>query len=1720
MDWIIKKMIHIFKTIAMFTKHVNAIVVIFLSVFLLQACVPDSSSKKSTKKSNSSTGNTTTTNPTLPNFSTNTNFIQNGGDVYNSTAIVNLPFADALYLRGKQIDAFIRSNTSANAQICAAFRVLDSTVNQVVVVALRAQNFYNFSTNVREYYYSFNLNDEEANKSFCQKTGLINKLTTLYPTLSGIKYNIKNMCATTCSKTEYLSQSLESYTISGSSITALTLSNLQFKITNYPESNSSTPMACTSNDTCKSQGYSCCNLGQCVRDLEVKNGVDQQSLDYLSAINDILVNPNNIYNYPNFFHICAQTVNPIPDSSTPVDPTTEAQLRVEKITNLYNCLNRVEGEMGLCSIEYDNPKIFNTAKSIADNEADGTGVYYTATDDRSFKETFTNLNVDKLPNFSIEKITYGGKILYLVENYLSLPTPSSSNSATLVNDFVTINPTIGDYRFSQHSPEYADDSLTVGTKVIIKKLPADSEVANKKLVITYRVDSSCIALNSTLAKCEKHYIQGQKSEASTALVASRLPVTDHYTNSLETQNYKLPLYADTDKIITVTLDGQNLVRDTDWVLVKQNPLSYVQLIGLKTATTGQKIKINFYVDRLTHQYIGISKFNALTKVQELCKCQGSECNVKPVTNTSGTIVDYTCIYPSPLATDPPMNQKVYLSAKSVPVRFFESSTGLYVSEPKTGNVQEGTKFEYTNGDLKKPNNLTGYVGFNEIYGTIGTSASSAKPPKEVGVKKGKTYDIYVDQGSFSSCLQCGNDYYSQLNRIFPYSQFGGGSVPLKGVTSRTAGDSIRSDDFAFGRACFVPATMIPWSHRPSVSLDEQRKNRQALQHFYFANGYQRDWYGFDYGSVIGSFDGVKWFSIGSKRRIKADTNKLFIAVNGYFGDQTVDTTFNVTILDSSINQYGDSLPTKDIDTDGAECQRYHQCSTDNDCTATLGYEYACSSVNEVTTLWPIFDENANEIPDASNEEGHLTNIFSSNIGSAKRCVYRGRGSMCTPSYASMGTNGTNYFNGNVLPALHMCSANSSCQPLQSSAGSLVDGFNTRISRYAKTMREVFTDGSDDWFGLGAKILGRPLNYKGEETFPNHLAGNLSSNKVRALCVPGRNPTGETFEDQNIATTLNEYRGDRVLGIGQTVKSSETLDPLYLNSCSVTDGTGNFFAVTRPQHDQASPLTTSPNTYISDFAATQNIPVNALKQIKAAMEAKNISFTSYATPSAKLQSFSLLENSCLRAPGASCFSDQECAPSKAISDKVKLLSATDTAVLSFLNPYELKFWQEELICSQKEASTSTLYDPKNNRCCRDVGKAISIGHQIEADSPTTTISYILDYQSAPSVDIGLNSRNRYSRVSTVYQKVKDTSLQKVCYANNTYNAAYSCSQTSSLVGQYKTIDYIGQKTACTESWVRPFANGSRAWNANQHQKFPASLFRCLNWLPHNFADGDLPFSCSGKEIDDPTCKLIQTTPASYKAKEVMKYLERLELLGIPQIYLDRKEKFTGTTEGALSCRLNPTNITAPYPNTNFISMGIFSTTVTQQVQYSDGTNQYYAGNKNDYFTNMKQVFKTDEIVSCLPAGTQVAVGTDPNRCCTGFINGRTNRCQLDDYADVSVYTNRFVSSEARGVSDNQFDTETGYIKNLSSLHELACLKSMCASGTMAKGVLVSLLKVPGQESEEALRYRFLENSVNADNANGLLDIYNLGLKLNTHLYCVPAALADQDVEGVEIYSCGE
>ena len=304
-----------------------------------------------------------------------------------------------------------------------------------------------------------------------------------------------------------------------------------------------------------------------------------------------------------------------------------------------------------------------------------------------------------------------------------------------------------------------------------------------------------------------------------------------------------------------------------------------------------------------------------------------------------------------------------------------------------------------------------------------------------------------------------------------------------------------------------------------------------------------------------------------------------------------------------------------------------------------------------------------------------------------------------------------------------------------------------------------------------------------------------------------------------------------------------------------------------------------------------------------------------------------------------------------------------------------------------------------------------------------------------------------------------------------------------------------------------------------------MFRCFNWLPS--AD-NAPYTCKDFEKDDPGCNIVQTSPYSGKAKAVMTFLGKLELMGIPQIAIESGEFFNTTVEGDMSCRSKPNAVTDDtYPgganagaaDKYAYPLGLYTdnTNGVAGAEYSDGSKKLYSAIDANNFVGMKQVFKADEVSSCLPAGTTMAVGADANLCCTGFINAKNNKCQLPDFVDVSVYTNKYVSSEAKKLSANLFD-QNGYIKDPSYVAQLACEKNICASGTLAYGVLVSRLKTPGQEDLEDKHYRFLEGSVNSDDANGILSIYNQGVKLNTHAYCYPAgSTSNQDIT---IISCGQ
>lgn len=1655
-------------------------------VMFIQSCVPTPANKRKTVLSSS---NTTKPQTNLPTFTEGNNFIQNGGVIYTSSVNFDLSFKDTLQLRGKDVDNYIRNN---GTQVVTCLTGRFNAVNQVNILAAIPHSVYNFSTQTLEYYFSLAPSDEVNNKNFCQKSGLINKLFTLYPLLVPT-YKIGGLCPLgVCASSIYTSQSLEIFSQSGGAITQIGTTQLTYSITNKPVINTPMGQTCVGNSECTALGYDCCSLGQCVKDLALKSGVNQSSADYIQALQDILNSPSHVYLYPQYYNICSTPIAQPTPSPSPNTSTTAAVNRLKALTDLYNCTTKIEGELGICTKTIPNALV---------------GTYYSVVnDDRNFSNTYTNqANSSYTPSvkedlMSIQDVSYGEVTLFNYDEFAD--ETLLRTDPVVVSSYLTVK--------GQHN----DDVVTASSVKVTAK-PAAS--VSNDLVIRYRIDASCTQVNSSLAKCEKYYVQGQQKSGDTTILNRRGRVTDHYPGS---NSFKLPYYANTSKAITVTVDGVTQRQDVDWELNSISPASieFISTTGGLVVFDTQKVKITFFVD-LSVNPVMDSKLAALSQIKENCHCADLNCSLAPIKNTAGYVTDYACVYPDPAPVVPPISQVVYLSSKTVPVRYFDVTGSSKSSVTGETLAQEGTPFAYRKDNLLNPNNMPDiispvagedtYIGFNEIYGSLNYTNNSAKAAKEVPVTKGKTYDIYVDNGTYSNCVQCGNDYYSQLNKIFPLTQFGGGVIPLQSRTDRNQSNGIRADDLSFGRACLVPATMLPFTHAVASDPQEQRMNRMRAQHFLYANGYQYDWFGFDYGAVIGSFDGVKWFAIGSNRRIKADTNKLFIAVNGPFGDLALESTYTVTINDGALNPVGSNMVTSDLESGGAECQKFYQCTTDNDCATTLGWDYACANVNEITTSWPRFDDNAKEIPDVERDDNRLTSILGIS-SSGKRCVYRGRGSACTQNYLSSAINLNSTFNQTQIQSFHTCSANNYCQAISTNSV-LNPNFNNRIARYGK----VRTDSTSDTFGFGAKVAGRPMEYNAVETMRSETVRNFNSNKIAGICIPGRTPEADTFKAQNSTTPPAEYTGDKVLGIGMSYrKNTPTAVSTYLASCAIMDNSNNYY------YAKGDPTSSNAlNTELISNSGTQAISTNALSIFTSIFNAKGLTFPLFTGNSGYLTTQTFTENRCMRAPGASCFSDLDCAPSKVISDRVKMISSEDTTVTAILNKYEVKFWQEDLICSQSTKKSDTTYKASNNRCCRDVGKTISL--------PSSDTNIPLNMSSVPGINLTMTNKNRYSRVATVYKDqindptnypplqapVKDQCSDLVTSAG--------CIDTSSLAYQYKTFAAFAERTSCSGDWIRNFDNGNHKWDSSRFQSFNPFMFRCMNWLPA----GD-NWSCAGRPVDDPGCSLVQTSPYSGKARGVMNFLAKLELMGIPQIAIESQDYFNQTTAGDLSCLSNPSNQNdQTYPGG---SIGTDPYTYPTQIyagsnpgrEYYDSTTskQLFSAVDTTNFQTMKKVFKADEVASCLPAGTTMAVGADANLCCTGFINSRNNKCQLPDFVDVSIYTNRYVSSEAKKLSPNLFD-QNGYIKDPSYVAQIACEKSMCASGVLAYGVLVSQLKTPGQENFDQKHYRFLQSHAATDDLNGMLTLYNKGLKLNTHAYCYPSSGSAPSSQDLTIISCG-
>ena len=1661
------------------TKTFNQL---FLAIIcLINACqfVPNTGNS-GRKKTDSAEASGPPPGPSLGNL----NFIESKGIQFSSTFTTAGDFNDVFNLRGEEIKDYLAISANQSSVLCLVAHFPTSSSNKLLILSASPASFSQF----QEDYFLINSLDSLLNQFVCNQPALLAKLATLFGAATA-GYLIEDVCPA-CGG-GLLSEQLMLFDSGGNSIPNILLNNLKISLV---QGGSSGGGFCSSSSQCQGLGFDCCIDFQCAIDHAIRSGVDTSTAQFQSAFAEVNADPTKFGDYPQFFYLCPVDPTNTPTPTATPDPQATAQALLTELGELKDCTDTTTNEQATCTLNFLNGSDYFAlpVTTLADD------LNFTVIHDES-------ATVGSLDPNNVTFVSYAGETLF-------------ENLALVIAGSVTIDVAT------------QNDNLSDTQNVTLTKTPSVT-APDDTLKIKYKIDGSCEQVSATLATCIKYYVQGQADVLDAK-------IDDHSTAAgFDANRFALPFYADITKIVKVEVDGIPRFQGSEWNLVP-GAVNTVQFDPTITVFNGQSVVITYFVD-LAANPVMISKLDAQTKINNYCGCAADDaCRLQEVLSGS-QVVDFACFYPAPDVPAPPLATTVFVNSKSIPHRFFTSGDGSPKDEPSLADVtlgQEGNLFEYTGGDLLDPNNQGNYIGFNEIYGNISVLPGTPRAPTVVTLELNKTYDLFVDAGVFSSCSTCGNDYYALVAKIFPDNFLfkGGGYFPDSSKTDRFSSDffvggNFRSDDLLFGRACFVPTTMIPWTHDSRSSIQNQRSARLDAQHFLTANGYNRDWYGFDYGSVIGSFNGINWFSIGNARKVKATSNKLFIAVNAYFADLTSENTFTITILENFAGNTTTTNINSDFESDGAECQQSHVCTTDSDCISQLGWDYSCQDIGVIQSNWPIFDGNGSEVPGAEVSLA-LTNILVGFEGPAKRCVYRGRGAPCHQDYPTVAT--TDSYAGTTRFGINACNQNSYCQSVRDSGGLPTSLFNTKVSRYGKSPTEQnislkVTEADQDTFGLAARLLLRPLRYDGSDVTPNGILTNFDNNKITGLCLPGRDPNLLNVFEQHLTEPIASAKGDRVSNIGQTY-TGNTADLSYLSSCSILNSAGNYV-----HSDSANdPFNTLLLDDLADEGARQAFSTNSLSVFDAFSGVDLIQSFGGANivtvPGHQ-------EDRCMRTPGSVCFTDLDCGPSKFVRDKINSISFGQSTFQDF----ELSFWKENLVCGQKAAKTSSDFDPTLNVCCRETNNSITIATNFNSDTTDlfTSTNNTLITSKVPGVatgvvpEVDLDNAFRYSRVSTgwdltypvntTYPHLLAPQVNACGIAPN--NGVFSCSFTDTNVPdtfQWKTLDLYAKRTCCTGNWIRNFSQengGGHQWLPSKMQNHTKSSLQCMNFsvdLVPPPADNNPPvaFTCNDP---DPSVCFARNIPLT-EANRVMDFLSLFELTGIPQVFIQSDDIGWDSVTGATAiCAVHPTDggsnlVTRRVIPETILDQGIVANATTDQAELQEvpaaassatSRTKYGAYDMTNFDSGKKQVFDTTNLSCCIPSGETVDASVTDNQCCTGL--KFQNRCCLPDFTDVSVYLNRYVSSEANDLPDTLFDPETGYINNIGTIAQVALQNGLCCSGTVAQGVLYSPLKIPGLPLDTTLVNRFVTSNADEDNVNGAADLVNFGQRWNTHIYCVPA-----------------
>lgn len=784
---------------------------------------------------------------------------------------------------------------------------------------------------------------------------------------------------------------------------------------------------------------------------------------------------------------------------------------------------------------------------------------------------------------------------------------------------------------------------------------------------------------------------------------------------------------------------------------------------------------------------------------------------KSSVETVANIVDFYCYTPVPENPIGPItNLNVSVSGRMAPHRFYSTAGTNYDSLTGLASTitQEGDDFYYLD-DANKTAPVNGSYNANSLMGRMNVGLSQTQPAKMIAVELGKTYILSATSGYFTPCSTCAKDSWFQSFTAHPATTRGNGLRSSGFSTSRDtymANTTLGNyEDTHFGRACYLPVTMLPFSHKKEGTLQAQRLNRLKTQSAFYVNGYQKDWYGFNKGALIGSFDGVSWFAIGTGRRVSATTTKLYLAINSAFSDlaDRTDTIVNIIPdISATVAAEYDFDPTLTI-TDAKQnsagtCQESHQCSTDSDCVAQLGWEYTCADVSQYRSRWPLYDSNANELPNQE-KVGTIFEILAgtTTIGnSSKRCVYRGAGAPCVRDFTAL--------NGKFNQKNLTCAPNFYCAALTTNR------FNDEVVRSPNELDNIF-------YGMDTNVLGRPLKYvTASKTLDTVAITNIKNNGASdalgltaaevedmGICRPGKSlSTTASIAHSNPDTARRTDYINQIASCNSTATGAARTD-----SCPAFGSDGDYLP-----YNSTDPLPTY-NKRIQNSCGAEAKNSTTLISAFANIEGGSLAILSNITTPM------MAADACLRRAGSICHTDLDCGPNKMHED------AASNMALSYFGgtDAEQSYWKESLICAQGTpvpalgTANYKTYKLSDNRCCREVGKDFTMftagPASIVPDNMGTNVALntrLFSY-SSPSAN------NRYSRYSSSPTALTTPSTIPTVEAT-----------ISPFANQWKVINETGSANCCGGGWVRKFADGTHDWKVKNRLSLETSNFSCLNF----------------------------------------------------------------------------------------------------------------------------------------------------------------------------------------------------------------------------------------------------------------------------------------------------